>query len=187
MATSAPAPSHAAISPSTDTATPTETPGIARRLACFTYEGVLLFGVTASGGLVFLPLTQQKNGPVWFHGWYLFLFLLVAIYFIWFWSRSGQTVAMLAWHIRLLDMNNRPPTQLRAAARYLLSWIWFAPACLFAWLAKTSLLHTFGLLFIGVVTYALLSRLHPRKQYWHDVVCGTQLVTHRPPPKKKPQ
>lgn len=160
-------------------------PGLARRLACFVYEGVLLFGVVMIGGYFFSSITQQKHALTGRHGLQAFLFLLLGIYFVWFWSRSGQTVAMKAWHIRLLDMNNRPPSQLRATARYLLSWIWFAPALLFAWVAHTSPAQTFALLFAGVITYGLLSRLHPQRQFWHDVVCGTQLVTHRPPPRKK--
>lgn len=187
MATSAPEPSHAAITPATNPSPPAETPGIARRLACFTYEGVLLFGVVMIGGYLFSSLTQQKHALVGRHGLQAFLFLLLGIYFVWFWSRSGQTVAMKAWHIRLVDSNNRPPSQLRCTARYLLSWIWFAPALLFAWIAHTTPAQTFGLLFAGVLTYALLARLHPTRQFWHDLLCGTQLVTHRPPPKKKPQ
>lgn len=166
-------------------APPSPPPGLARRLACFVYEGVLLFGVVMIGGYFFSSLTQQKHALTGRHGLQAFLFLLLGIYFVWFWSRSGQTVAMKAWHIRLLDVNNRPPSQLRATARYLLSWIWFAPALLFAWVAHTSPAQTFALLLAGVVTYAFLSRLHPQRQFWHDVVCGTQLVTYRPPPRKK--
>ena len=33
----------------------------------------------------------------------------------------------------------------------------------------------------NVLGYALLSRLHPHRQFWHDVVCGTRLVDHKPP------
>ena len=35
----------------------------------------------------------------------------------------------------------------------------------------------------GVLAYAGLTRLHPDRQYWHDAVCGTRLVTWKPPPK----
>jgi len=68
-----------------------------------------------------------------------------------------------------------------------LSWIWFVPALLTAWVAD---LHSgaavFGLMATGIVAYALLTRLHPQRQYWHDAVCGTRLVTWRPaPPARK--
>ena len=39
---------------------------------------------------------------------------------------------------------------------------------------------TTALLFVGVVAYALLARLHPERQYWHDIACGTRLITWRP-------
>ena len=32
-----------------------------------------------------------------------FLFVVLGIYFIWFWSHGGQTLAMKTWHIRLVD------------------------------------------------------------------------------------
>jgi len=35
-------------------------------------------------------------------------------------------------------------------------------------------------LMIGVLTYAALARLHPDRQFWHDAVCGTRLVTWQP-------
>jgi uncharacterized RDD family membrane protein YckC len=187
MATSAPEPSPPTVSRAIAPPSQIEPPGIARRLACFTYEGVLLFGVVMIGGYLFSSLTQQRNAMIGRHGLQAFLFLLLGIYFVWFWSRSGQTVAMKAWHIRLVDMNNRPPSQLRCTARYLLSWIWFAPALLFSWAAHTTPAQTFGLLIAGVLTYAVLARLHPKRQFWHDMLCGTQLVTHHPAPRKKPE
>jgi uncharacterized RDD family membrane protein YckC len=154
------------------------TPGLARRMACFTYEGVMLFGVLMVGGYLFSSLTQQRHALVGRHGLQAFLFLLLGIYFVWFWSRGGQTVAMKAWHIRVLDSQGRPLTQWRAALRYLLSWTWFFPALLWAWFAQLhSAASIFVLLCVGVLTYAALSRLHPQRQFWHDAVCGTKLVT----------
>lgn len=157
-------------------------PGLARRLACFVYEGVLLFGVVMIAGYLYSSLTQQRHALQGTHGLQAFLFLVLGIYFVWFWSRGGQTVAMRAWHIRLLRVDGRPVTQLRALGRYVLSWLWFVPALVAAYLADLKTPgQIFGLLAVGVLAYAALARLHPRRQYWHDVVCGTQLVTWRPP------
>jgi uncharacterized RDD family membrane protein YckC len=159
-----------------------DTPGLARRLACFIYEGVLLFGVVMIAGYLYSSLTQQHHALQGMHGLQAFLFVVLGIYFVWFWSRGGQTVAMRAWHIRLLDAGGQPVTQRRALGRYVLSWLWFAPALVAAYLADLkSGAQIFGLLTVGVLAYAALARLHPRRQYWHDVVCGTQLVNWRPP------
>lgn len=165
---------------------PIETPGLWRRMAAFTYEGVILFGVVMIAGYLYSTLTQQRHALQGQWGLRAFLFLILGIYFVWFWSRGGQTVAMKAWHVRLVDAAGRPVTQARALVRYLLSWLWFFPALMTAWWSGLdSTGRIMGLLLVGVVAYALLARLHPQRQFWHDVVCGTRLVSWRPalPPK----
>jgi len=158
-----------------------ETPGIARRLAAFIYEGVLLFGVVMIAGYLYSSLTQQHHALQGHGGLQAFLFIVLAIYFVWFWSHGGQTVAMRAWHVRLLTRDGLPVSQTRAALRYLASWIWFLPATGMAWLAGLhSAPQIFALMAVGVVAYALLARLHPERQFWHDALCGTRLVTWRP-------
>lgn len=156
-------------------------PSVLRRMACFVYEGVLLFGVLMIAGYLFSSLTQQRHAMLGRHGLQAFLFVVLGIYFTWFWSRGGQTVAMKAWHIRLVTRDGGAVSQARALARYLLSWLWFLPALTALYLAGLhGLGEIFGLVFAGVVIYATLSRLHPERQFWHDAVCGTRLVTHHP-------
>ncbi|WP_054022376.1 RDD family protein [Piscinibacter sakaiensis] len=157
-------------------------------MACFVYEGVLLFGVVMIAGYLFSSLTQQRHALTGRHGLQAFLFVVLGIYFVWFWSRGGQTVAMKAWHIRVVDVAGRPVTQARALARYLLAWLWFLPAL--AVLAAAGLRGgaVAAVLIAGVATYALLARLHPQRQFLHDVVCGTRLVTQRPAlPARRPR
>lgn len=156
-------------------------PGLWRRMASFTYEGVILFGVVMIAGYLYSTLTQQRHALQGQWGLRGFLFLVLGIYFVWFWSRGGQTVAMKAWHVRLVDAQGRAVTQARALCRYILSWLWFFPALATAWWAGLdSSAQIFGLLTVGVVAYALLARLHPQRQFWHDVVCGTRLIDWRP-------
>lgn len=160
---------------------PAPTPGIARRLACFVYEGVLLFGVVMVSGWFYSTLTQQRHAMSGRHGLQAFLFIALAIYFVAFWSRGGQTVAMKTWHIRLVDRHGQPVSQWRALARYLLAWLWFAPALTVVWLAGLrDLASIFGTTAAGVIAYAMLAWLHPDRQFWHDAVCGTRLITWRP-------
>lgn len=160
---------------------PLTTPSIQRRLAAFVYEGVLLFGVLFVAGWLYSTLTQLKDpGQQGTLGLQLFLLLVLGVYFVWFWSRGGQTVAMKAWHIRLVDRQDRPVSQTRALARFALAWLWFLPALMTAKLAGLQGGALFGLMFVGVLAYAGLARLHPDRQFWHDVVCGTRLVDWRP-------
>lgn len=158
------------------------TPSLLRRLAAFVYEGMLLFAVGMLATYLYSALTQQRHALQGQAGLQVFLFVVLAIYFVGFWSRGGQTVAMRAWHLRLVTDDGQAVTQARALLRYLASWIWFAPAWLVAWLADIhNALHVGGLMAAGVIVYSLLALLHPQRQYWHDALCGTRITLWRPP------
>ena len=160
------------------------TPRLARRLACFVYEGVLLFGVLMISGYLYSSLTQQRNALQGRHGLQAFLFVVLGIYFVWFWSHGGQTLAMKTWHIRLVTRAGAPVSQPRALARYVLAWCWFLPALLLLWLTGASGLgEIFAALLAGVLVYAGLSRLDRDRQFPHDLLCGTRLVDARSAPR----
>ncbi|MDT8998563.1 RDD family protein [Paucibacter sp. APW11] len=167
-------------------ASSTEAPSLMRRLASFMYEGVLLFGIVFVAGYLFSALTQQRHALQGQHALQGFLFIVLGVYFIWFWSHGGQTVAMKAWHLRVVDRQRQPLTQGRAALRYLLAWLWFLPALLSVWLMDLhSLGAIFGSLGAGVAAYLLIARLHPSRLFLHDVLSGCQLITEQPALKAK--
>jgi uncharacterized RDD family membrane protein YckC len=154
-------------------------PGLGRRMACWIYEGMLLFGVVFIAGYLFSTLTQTRHALDNRHALQAFVFIVFGIYFTWFWAR-GQTLAMKTWHIRVVDRDGRPISQTRALARYVLSWIWFLPP-----LAVMAPFNLGGgemaVLTIGwVIVWALLSRFHPLQQFWHDALAGTRLVSTQP-------
>lgn len=152
-------------------------PSLRRRLASFVYEGVLLFGVVMLAGLAYSWLTEQRHALRGTAGLQAFVFVVLAIYFVTFWSRGGQTVAMKTWRLRLVTRDGGPVGQGRALLRYLLSWLWFVPGLATVKLAQLSGAWPVALvLMAGVVAYASLVFLHPARQFWHDVVCGTRLV-----------
>ena len=78
------------------------TPSLKRRMACWLYEGMLLFGVLFIADYLFSTLSQTRHALENRLPQQLFLFLVLGIYFVWFWSR-GQTLAMKTWHIRIVD------------------------------------------------------------------------------------
>jgi uncharacterized RDD family membrane protein YckC len=156
------------------------TPGLRRRMAVFVYEGVLLFGVLFVAGFVYTTLTQQRHALQGQTGLQLALFVVLGLYFVTFWTRGGQTVAMRAWQVRLVSADGAPVGRGRALTRYLASWLWFAPALLAARSAGLNRPGAiFGLLAVGVAAYALLALLHPQRQFLHDALCGTRLVMWR--------
>jgi len=85
------------------------TPGLLRRLASMAYEAVLLFAVAFFAAWVFFFASgggDATAGPLR-HGLQLFIAAVFAAYFLWCWLRGGQTLAMKAWGIRLVDVTPR--------------------------------------------------------------------------------
>jgi len=70
-----------------------QTPGVWRRMACWLYEGMLLFGVVFIAGYLFGTLTQTRNAMDNRTALQVFIFLALSAYFVIFWTR-GQTLAM---------------------------------------------------------------------------------------------
>jgi len=157
---------------------PMQVPGLARRMSCWLYEGMLLFGVVFIAGYLFSALSQTRHALDNRPGLQAFLFLVLGIYFTWFWHR-GQTLAMKTWHIRVVDTQGRPITQARALVRYLASWLWFAPPLALTWPLQLPALEVAVLTLGWVAVWALLSRFHPGRQFWHDALAGTRLVSSR--------
>jgi uncharacterized RDD family membrane protein YckC len=159
---------------------PLAAPGLWRRMACWLYEGLLLFGVVFIAGYLFSALTQTRHALDNRHVQQAFLFVVLGIYFTWFWAK-GQTLAMKTWHIRVVDRQGRPLTQGRALRRYVLSWLWFLPPL--AAIAPFDLPGAESAVIVlgWIAVWALLSRFHPGLQFWHDVLAGTRLIDARPP------
>ena len=110
----------------------------------------------------------------------LFAWTLYGIYFVWFWSKRGQTLAMQTWHIRLVSAAGGKLTQARALCRYVACCIaWFAPATIAARVMHLQPWPSIGLTAAGIVVYALLALIAPGRQFWHDRLCGTRLVDAR--------
>jgi uncharacterized RDD family membrane protein YckC len=156
-------------------------PPLKRRLAAFLYEGVLLFGVVMLAGFVYGVVTDQRHALQGQRGLQWAVFIVLGLYFAGFWSRQGQTLAMKTWHIRLQDRAGRQAGMARAAARYLLSWMWFVPALVYVEIQGLSSGGMVSLaLLAGVALYAALSWFLPGRQFLHDCLCGTRLVDTRP-------
>lgn len=130
-------------------------PGVARRLASMFYELLLLLGVLVL--LLVFPhvllgaFTHRLAAPALLQGHF---FLVLLIYFLWFWSNGGQTLAMKTWRIRLLDERGHPVRPAQALLRFLLCW------------------PSVGLAGIGIL-WALFDR---DGQFLHDRLAGTRLV-----------
>jgi uncharacterized RDD family membrane protein YckC len=153
-----------------------QAPSLWRRMACWLYEGILLFGVVFVAGWLFSTLGQMRNAvderrPLL----QAFLFIVFGIYFAWFWSK-GQTLAMKTWNIRVVGITGDRISQARALWRYVCSWLWFLPPIVAIAPFHLSAPETVVLLTGWVAIWAVLSRFHPQRQFWHDALAGTRLI-----------
>lgn len=131
-----------------------ELAGIPRRLASMCYESLLLLGVL---GVLIVPLVlfsavNSTEIPRPFLRAYLFLGL--ALYFLWHWQGGRQTLAMKTWKLRVALPDGTLPGLTRLAWRYVLAW------------------PSLALGGIGIL-WALVDR---DRQFLHDRLAGTRLI-----------
>lgn len=97
--------------------------GIRRRLASLLYEALLLLGVWAATFM--LPhLALGMFFGITLPGAILLLhvFVVFGVYFVWYWSHGGQTLAMQTWKLQLRMADGSPPPLSRLLLRYALAW-----------------------------------------------------------------
>ena len=160
-----------------------QAPSLARRMASWLYEGMLVFGVLFVAGCTYFIIggllgTSSPNRSIKVDDPVLqaFLFVVLGIYFVWLWAK-GQTLAMKTWDITVVDRSGQPITQTRALLRYLLSWIWFLPVLAAVAPFHLSVAESVVIVVGWIVVWAELSRFHPQRQFWHDALAGTWLIS----------
>jgi uncharacterized RDD family membrane protein YckC len=151
-------------------------PGLARRLASLFYEAFLAFAIALATAFVFSVVTQMRHALYGREALAVVIALVLGAYFTWSWTK-GRTLPMQTWRMRIVDLQGRPPSLGRAWFRYVLCSIWLAPPmALFAQQRVTDWKPVAAVFFGWVAVWALLSRLHPQRQFWHDAWAGTRLV-----------
>ena len=115
------------------------------------YEAVLLFAVAFFAAWLFFFASGARDAT---SGWLryalqLFIAVVFASYFLWCWLRGGQTLAMKAWHIRVVDV-----TPMQALLRLVLA----------AVLVPTGI----------SIVWSFFDR---DRQFLHDRLAGTRLVS----------
>lgn len=162
---------------------PLTAPPLKARLLCMVYESMLLFGVVFIGAWLFSTLLQQRHALVMRNELQVWLFLVLGMYFTWFWTHGGQTLAMKTWRIRLTTSDGANLSWRQASLRYLLAWLWLVPG-----LALAQLLGAKGsmLLYIPALNFLLWSMtvfLDPERQFLHDRIVKTRIIAVPVPPK----
>ena len=89
--------------------------------ASLVYEALVIIALSFLCALVFLLMAGDASHGVKRYALQLFLWVSIGIYFVWCWYKSGQTLAMQSWRLKLVTQSNRPLSLNIALARYMLA------------------------------------------------------------------
>lgn len=143
--------------------------GIGRRLAAMVYDGFLVFALLFVASLIpalLLNMDQlgaspetntvvhELNSPL--QGWLYRIYLLTvtAAFFAIFWRKSGQTLGMQAWRLKLIRVDGSAPSWRQCLIRLAVATISLAAAGLGYW-------------------WIWIDR---EKRSWHDMASGTKVI-----------
>ena len=103
-----------------------------QRLGALLYDGFLVAAIWMLLGfimqLIFGPDTNQfidgqvQTNPLIDNILFLLMLATSSGFFVWFWTRSGQTLGMIAWRIKAVALNNQLMSPGQAMSRFLLAW-----------------------------------------------------------------
>ncbi len=149
------------------------------------YESMLLFGVVFLSGWLFSTLLQQRHALYLRDALQDWLFLVIGLYFVWFWTHGGQTLAMKTWRIRLVAADGQHVRYKRAILRYVLAWLWILPGLALAWALGAQGWLMLGIPAANLLIWTLTAYLDPQRQFLHDRIAGTRVVNAEPLPEKR--
>ena len=92
-----------------------------RLFAACVYELLLLVALWMLCTWIFVSLFGSATSPYNLFFLRLFLWLASGAYFVWYWSKTGQTLAAQTWKIKLVNQQNATLSIKQALIRYVLA------------------------------------------------------------------
>ena len=132
----------------------TQTPSLIKLGACFIYDALAVVALCFVSALVVIILIGDASYGLKRYLLQVVLWLAIGVYFVWCWKKTGQTLAMKTWQLKLVSKDGQLLPLNLAMARYVLS---------------TLSLVLFGLGFL----WAMVDRDH---LYLHDRLLNTHII-----------
>ena len=153
-----------------------------RRVSCCLYEQLVLLGVIAFTFLLpnlGLGILLGISLPSWLT--FAYLYAVLGVYFVWYWTKSGQTLAMQTWRVRIIGRHGINLSKRQAFWRYVYGSLWLVPCVLLQWafhLEKWQIIEMlFAVaLFIWPLSTYLDRRNRKERQGLPDRLANTRLV-----------
>lgn len=129
-------------------------PSLIKLGASLVYDSLVLVALCFALALIFIGILGDATQGSKRYFLQSFLCLSVGLYFVWCWLKSGQTLAMQTWHLKIVDQHGQLLTTPTAVLRY--------------GLACVSLM-LFGLGFL----WSIVDR---DRMYLHDRILGSRII-----------
>lgn len=138
--------------------------GLLRRLAAVLYDSLLLIAILMLATIPFVAIRGgEPVAPGSSVGYQVTLFLVIYLFFVGFWTRSGRTLGMQSWGLRVEDREGHLPSARTATIRFAVAIVsWAALGLGFLW-----------------------QLWDPEGLTWHDRASGTRLRHYPKPDRKK--
>ncbi len=126
-----------------------------RRFAALVYDSFVIFSLLMLSTAIALWCNRGQSLLSYRFFFLLYLIATTGLFVSWCWTKSGQTLGMLAWRLKVVDQHYQPLTWRRAFWRYLLA-----------------------MLSLGCAGLGLLWCLFDKnKQSLHDKLSRTQIIS----------
>ena len=131
-----------------------ESVSLLRRFGAIFYDSFLLLTVLFVASFLIVIPTGIKPEDPYFFLFQLYIFAIAYLFFAWCWTRSGQTLGMRTWKMKVVNEDGTTISYTTALLRFMISIISWLP---------------FGLGYL----WSLWDKQH---RTWHDIVSKTILV-----------
>lgn len=121
-------------------------PSLLKLGACFIYDALIVIALSFAFAGLFLFIAGDVTHGLKRYFLQFSLWFFIGIYFLWCWTKSGQTLAMKTWKLKLVDMDGNLLKLKMATLRYV---------------AATFSLMLFGIGFLWAI-------VDPDRLYLHD-------------------
>ena len=100
---------------------PNEAPSFFKLGACLIYESLVLIAISLVCTAIFVLMLGDSTVGMKRYLLQLFLWLAIGAYFIWCWEKSGQTLPMQTWKLKLVNKKGQLLSFEPALIRYVLA------------------------------------------------------------------